>query len=207
MTIQSHQVRSDLVCSTAECLKLSRAWAMPNKNTFSIKPVREFIDRHLTAGTWIDPFANVNRIASITNDLDPQHKCDYQLDAIDFLKQFDSLYVEGILFDPPYSPRQVSESYRALGRTVNMETTQATYWSALRRKSRESSSPAERSSRLAGIPVASAANMALRSSRFGWWLSEGWHNRHDLCGRKEAWRIGNRCRFVEMGKSTSMRAD
>ena len=33
-----------------------------------------------------------------------------------------------VLYDPPYSSRQVSESYRKLGMTVNMETTQNCYW-------------------------------------------------------------------------------
>jgi hypothetical protein len=34
-----------------------------------------------------------------------------------------------VLYDPPYSPRQVSECYKSLGQTVNMQTTQASYWS------------------------------------------------------------------------------
>ena len=33
-----------------------------------------------------------------------------------------------VLYDPPYSPRQVSESYKRLGRSVNMQTTQSSYW-------------------------------------------------------------------------------
>lgn len=37
--------------------------------------------------------------------------------------------VDMVLFDPPYSPRQVSECYKKVGKTVNMQTTQATYWS------------------------------------------------------------------------------
>ena len=42
---------------------------------------------------------------------------------------FEDNSVDLVLYDPPYSPRQVSESYKNLGRTVNMETTQASYWS------------------------------------------------------------------------------
>ena len=30
---------------------------MPNKNTFSIKPIKDLIERYLN-GKWIDPFAN-----------------------------------------------------------------------------------------------------------------------------------------------------
>ena len=33
-----------------------------------------------------------------------------------------------VLYDPPYSPRQVSEVYKKLDMSVNMQTTQASYW-------------------------------------------------------------------------------
>lgn len=51
------------------------------------------------------------------------------MDALDFLKIFDDNSVDTVLYDPPYSPRQVSECYKKLGQTVNMQTTQASYWS------------------------------------------------------------------------------
>lgn len=101
---------------------------MPNSNTFSIKPIAKLIARHFTENS-IDPFANTNRIASITNDLNPEYQCKFNLDAIDFLKIFESSSVDLVLYDPPYSPRQVSGCYKALGKTVNMATTQASYWS------------------------------------------------------------------------------
>jgi len=102
---------------------------MPNKNTFDIKPIKEFIHNNLINGIIIDPFANSNKIANITNDLDPQYNTDYNLDALDFLKLFEDNSVDMVLYDPPYSPRQVSECYTKLGKTVNMQTTQASYWS------------------------------------------------------------------------------
>jgi hypothetical protein len=113
---------------------LDRKWAMPNKNTFSISPILDFIYRHKHDGLWIDPFANSNKLANITNDLDPQYDTDYHLDAIDFLRQFDSGSIDGVLYDPPYSSRQVSESYKSLGYSVNMETTQGAYWSKLKKE-------------------------------------------------------------------------
>lgn len=58
---------------------------MPNKNTFSIKPIKEVIEKYET-GFIIDPFANINKIATVTNDLDIQFDTDYHLDALDFLK-------------------------------------------------------------------------------------------------------------------------
>lgn len=42
---------------------------------------------------------------------------------------FDDNSVDTVLYDPPYLVRQVSEVYRKLGQSVNMETTQASYWS------------------------------------------------------------------------------
>ena len=83
---------------------------------------------------WIDPFANNNKIASITNDLDPQYQTDFTMNALDFLKQFKDKSVFGILFDPPYSPRQVSECYKSLGMTVNKQTTQGSFWSSLKKE-------------------------------------------------------------------------
>ena len=111
---------------------IEREWAMPNKNTFSIPPIKELIQQELVNGTIIDPFANNSRIAKITNDIDPQYDTDYNLEALDFLKLFDTESVDMVLFDPPYTPRQLSEVYKSLGRSVNMETTQISYWSNLK---------------------------------------------------------------------------
>lgn len=114
---------------------MSRVWAMPNKNTFDIKPIKEFIDRYYTDQVLsIDPFANTNRIAMVTNDIDPEMNCDYNLDALNFLEGFDENSVGLVLYDPPYSVRQVSECYRRVGRTVNMETTQSSFWSKLKKE-------------------------------------------------------------------------
>jgi len=110
-------------------MEINRTWSMPNKQTFDIKPIKELIHKYLITGTVIDPFANKNKIANVTNDLDPQYNTTFNLDASDFLKQFKNSEVDMVLYDPPYSPRQVSECYKALDKTVNMQTTQASYWS------------------------------------------------------------------------------
>lgn len=111
---------------------LRREWAMPNKNTFSIKPIKEVVERvkgQVEDGLIIDPFANESKIADITNDLDTQYDTIYHMDALDFLKTFEDSSVGLVLYDPPYSPRQVSEIYKKLGYSVNMQTTQGSYWS------------------------------------------------------------------------------
>src|SRR5574338_159634 len=107
---------------------------MPNKNTFDIRSIRALIDRYNDGGFSIDPFANTNRIATITNDIDSAMGCDYCMDAVDFIKLHSDLSVDLTLYDPPYSPRQVSGSYRKLGMSVNMETTQSSFWSKLKKE-------------------------------------------------------------------------
>lgn len=101
---------------------------MPNKNTFDIKPIKELIQSELTNGTWIDPFANQNKLAAITNDLNPDFDTDYHMDALDFLKTFQNESVDGVLYDPSYSPRQVTECYQGVGMNVTSETTRASFW-------------------------------------------------------------------------------
>lgn len=112
-------------------MEINRIWAMPNSKTFSIKPIGELIHKYIDEinGVIIDPFANENKLAGITNDLDERYDTTYHLDATEFLKLMDDESVDVVLYDPPYSPRQVSECYKALGKTVNMKTTQASYWS------------------------------------------------------------------------------
>lgn len=110
---------------------------MPNSKTFTIKPIKELIKSELVEGVIIDPFANEASIREImtdkqqyiTNDLNTDYDTDYHMDALDFLKLFEDNSVDMVLYDPPYSPRQVSEVYKSLGKTVNMQTTQASYWS------------------------------------------------------------------------------
>lgn len=109
-------------------MQINRVWAMPNSKTFQIKPIRELINKY-AYGVIVDPFANDSKIGTITNDLDEQYDADYHMDALDFLKMLGDNSIDTVLYDPPYSPRQVSECYTSLGKTVNMQTTQASYWS------------------------------------------------------------------------------
>ena len=74
---------------------------MPNKNFFHKKAIKELILEKIDDGTWIDPFANKNKLAKITNDLNHDFDTDYHLDALDFLKLFDEKSIDGILYDPP----------------------------------------------------------------------------------------------------------
>lgn len=113
---------------------INREWEMPNSNTFDIKCIKRLIDKYNSPALLsIDPFSNKNRIAKITNDIDPDMKSDYCMDAIDFINIHAEESIDLVLYDPPYSPRQVSECYRKMGMTVNMETTQSSFWGNLKK--------------------------------------------------------------------------
>lgn len=110
-------------------IRIERIWSMPNKNTFEIPPIKALLEEEVDLSKyWIDPFANRNKIASVTNDLNLEYDTDYHLDALDFLKLFEDASVDGVLYDPPYSPRQVSECYNDVGYTVTWDTTKASFW-------------------------------------------------------------------------------
>lgn len=118
---------------------ITKKWAMPNSKTFTILPIKELIIKYLPEnGIVLDPFANEMSIKNvikskyISNDLDSSYQCDYSMDALEFFKMFDNNSIDLILFDPPYSPRQVKECYTELELTVTIEQTGAQYWSNLK---------------------------------------------------------------------------
>lgn len=112
---------------------------MPNSSTFTIKPIHDliaslFVRTCLLSGRVVDPFCHTSPFKDrcLTNDIDKRVSADFHVDAIDFLKMRGDADTKLVLFDPPYSPRQVSECYKANGKSVNMQTTQASFWSALK---------------------------------------------------------------------------
>lgn len=101
---------------------------MPNSKTFKIKPIKEFVEKYIDgASVIIDPFANDCKYGTITNDLNPEYDTDYHMDALDFLKEIESESADVVLYDPPYSLRQVVECYKGFGKTVTQETTQSSW--------------------------------------------------------------------------------
>lgn len=116
-------------------MKIERKWAMPNKNTFSIKPIKTLLEEEVDQNKkWIDPFANNSKVATITNDLNTEFDTDYHMDALEFLKMFETGSVDGVLFDAPYSPRQISECYKGLGVSLTSKTTQASFWGNIKKE-------------------------------------------------------------------------
>ncbi len=102
-------------------MNLSYAWAMPNKLTFEIKPIKDFIK---SKGTAIDPFSNRrHKFAQIHNDIDTSKDVDYHMCALDFLKQFEDNSIDTLFYDPPYSLRQLKEVYSGIGISLNYDHT------------------------------------------------------------------------------------
>lgn len=156
---------------------INKTWSMPNKETFSIRPIRELIDKYREEGMVIvDPFARNSDIGTITNDLDPETKAMYHKDATNFLCHLDDNIADMVLYDPPYSARQVSESYKRLGGAVNMQTTQSSYWAKQKKE-------IARITKKGGVVITCAWNSGGIGAGLGFEQQEillvahgGWHN-------------------------------
>lgn len=114
-------------------MKMTRVWAMPSHETFKIKPIANLLRRYVVDGkNWIDPFAGNNSPAQFKNDLN--HACGKNQDhfthmpAIKYAQLWKSRKFDGILFDPPYSFRQISEHYKIAGiKPTRRDTSMAFY--------------------------------------------------------------------------------
>ena len=109
-------------------MRIDRIWAMPNKWTFQIPPIAALLKEEMTGGIWIDPFAGKSSPAHIKNDLNPKCSAAYHMDALEFLKLFDNDSADGILYDPPYSPRQVRECYDNIDGNIKWDG-KVNFWS------------------------------------------------------------------------------
>lgn len=108
-----------------------RYWAMPNSNTYEIKPIKEMLEKEVH-GFSLDPFAKNSQICTWNNDINGLTDAELSHDALEFLKCEESENVDCLLFDPPYSPRQVSECYKAVGLEVSNLQTSAKFWASLK---------------------------------------------------------------------------
>jgi hypothetical protein len=109
-------------------MKFSRQWAMPNSETFSVKPIGDFVKSYLSCSkVSIDMFSRDKDWATYTNDLNPNTTAMYHMDAEEFLVHLktNGVVADLVLFDPPYSPRQISECYNSVGLKCGMKETQS----------------------------------------------------------------------------------
>lgn len=107
---------------------ITRTWAMPNHNTFDIKPIGEFVQKYLQEGqVSVDPFARNKELATYTNDLNPNTQAQYHMEAEDFLIEMNKQNIKAnlVIFDPPYSTRQIKECYDGIGKKGTSKDMQA----------------------------------------------------------------------------------
>lgn len=98
-------------------LIVEREWAMPNHKTFEIKPINRLLVQELGEdwkNTTTDPFP-----------------FPYKEDALGSLSKHTWNTVNQLVFDPPYSLRQLQEVYKGLGRALTQRESQR-YWSDLK---------------------------------------------------------------------------
>lgn len=113
---------------------------MPNHETFRIKPIEKLLKRYMpqkVAYDWADPFCgNYSKVAWWRNDHNPQkgNPGAWHMEALDFAKFLKEQYegktskLDGVLFDPPYSFRQISEHYKHVGmKATQLNTSMAFY--------------------------------------------------------------------------------
>ncbi len=104
--------------------QMARAWAMPNHETFSIKPIGDLVRRYTAnAKCSVDPFARNSTLAMITNDLNPKTAAMHHLVDTEFLAllSLQNVRADLVLIDPPYSPRQVKECYDSIGHRMQQD--------------------------------------------------------------------------------------
>lgn len=113
---------------------ITREWAMPSANTFTIPPIRNLVERVCFGKEVIvDPFANTSTIGTITNDLNPEMPTDYHEDALTFLRGLGDSIADVVLFDPPYSITQAAQLYADYGKDkLELNVANMGYWSAIK---------------------------------------------------------------------------
>lgn len=122
---------------------INKKWAMPNGNTFKIKPIKELILKYIKENDVIlDPFANEPSIQNfipssckyISNDLNEKYNTTYHMEATELFKQIEDNSIDVVLYDPPYSPNQVKVCYEELEKTVTVNETRISYWTNFKKE-------------------------------------------------------------------------
>tara|TARA_A100000171_G_C2019217_1_gene90237 strand:- start:40 stop:513 length:474 start_codon:yes stop_codon:yes gene_type:complete len=94
---------------------IKRVWAMPSHQTFDIKPIKEFIKENI-GSDYVDPFPYP-----------------FKEDAITYLKKIKTNSKLSLVFDPPYSQRQLKEMYHSNGISLDHSINNS-YWSKCKKE-------------------------------------------------------------------------
>ena len=108
-----------------------REWAMANGDTFSVPVIGDMVKRYLKSSrVSVDPFARNKRWATHTNDLNPATEAEHHMDSIAFLEMLvaKGTMADLVIFDPPYSPRQIKECYDSIGLKMGALDAMRTNW-------------------------------------------------------------------------------
>jgi tRNA G10 N-methylase Trm11 len=89
-------------------IEINRIWAMPNKLTFTIKPIKKLLQKYGYNKSWCDPFPYP-----------------FKVDALEYLKTLNSNSFDGCVFDPPYTRHQLKECYESKGMSLDQEKSQS----------------------------------------------------------------------------------
>jgi hypothetical protein len=115
-------------------MKFSRIFSMANKDTFTIPPIKELINRYVGDGKrWIDPMAGNNSPAEFTNDINPNTSAKCHLHYSEFIKNIPDK-LNGMLFDPPYSLRQLKECYESIDMKMTFDESHDAAFSKLKKE-------------------------------------------------------------------------
>jgi hypothetical protein len=103
-------------------IEFTRIFSMPNKHTFEMKPAYDFITPHIAGKKrTCDPFCGRSTLADSRNDLAISG-----VPSEEWLQSFPDESMQVVLFDPPYSPRQLKECYDSIGETLH--DTKSSVW-------------------------------------------------------------------------------
>lgn len=112
---------------TSSKIQLNRTIEKSNSNTYSIPSIKQLLKKYVNSNqSWIDPFAGDGDIADVTNDIDSNSKAHYHIDALEFLRQYASNSMNGILLNPPYSFHQIY-TFKKNNKTINLSPIDAIY--------------------------------------------------------------------------------
>lgn len=121
----------------------TRSWAQPTPHTFTMPPVQELLSHYVPkryAYKWADPFCGDHSPAAIwyKNDHNPDRgpKGTLHMDVLEFAaylrEDLRGELLDGVLFDPPYSFRQISEHYKVVGRKATKADTSMAFYEKAR---------------------------------------------------------------------------
>lgn len=103
-------------------LKILKEKSSPRALFTDILPLKSLLTSNIESnpGLWICPYNNLSLEGVIVNqDKDPE----------DFLKSFEPESVNGVIYIPPFSTKQVSEFLTKRGKTVSRWDTSPLFWS------------------------------------------------------------------------------